>query len=399
MGKSDICSLLVSMDEYCYRHKDKYFLSKNGLLFASRYLTVFDEIKIFIRTKPTEDASLLENKKEVTDKRIQILPVPFFQGPAQYSKVYFKVVRAAKCAAKECDFAIFRLPSTVGLAAWKQWVKTKKEYATEIVFNCKDAYETSDSLINKILWKRIHLQQMKACRNASGVACVTRHNLQQYYYPSSKDSITCHYSSIELTPEFFFHKRSYPEKEKFTIIHIANQVEYRGRKGHNELIKAISIVSESRDDLQIVFVGEDYNNGINQLKKYASDLNLGRKIVFTGYLAKDQLRNELINADIAVLPTKAEGLPRVVIEAMSMGLPCVTTPISGNPELIDSEYLVDYNDVEKLASLISKLASDKTEYERQSEINFKKSLEYSNEVLNPRRTKFFKALRNKIEKI
>ena len=97
----------------------------------------------------------------------------------------------------------------------------------------------------------------------------------------------------------------------------------------------------------------------------------------------------LDNSDLFVLPTKAEGLPRVIIEAMAKGLPVVTTPASGNPELIENKYLVEYSDVEGLAHKIEELVTFKEAYEKASRVNFEKSLEYAPDILQTRRDKFY----------
>lgn len=154
----------------------------------------------------------------------------------------------------------------------------------------------------------------------------------------------------------------------------------------------VSELNKIKKQVEIYFVGGDYYGGIQQLKELAKSLKVEDSVVFTGFLNRKQLRETLESADIAVLPTKAEGLPRVVIEAMALGLPCITSPVSGNPELINEEFLVGYDDIEGMVDTISKLISDKNIYEKESRENFEKSKQYSTEVLNPRRTAFYNNL-------
>src|SRR5207244_4508989 len=54
----------------------------------------------------------------------------------------------------------------------------------------------------------------------------------------------------------------------------------------------------------------------------------------------------LDQADIFVLPSRQEGLPRVVIEAMARGLPCFASALPGNYELLESRFLVGLDDVQ-----------------------------------------------------
>lgn len=386
-------NLLLAADEYCCYYNGDYYVSETGQTHINRYLCAFESVKVAFRTQFVErPEDLGKYCHKIAVQNVSFIPVPFFQGPKQFASKYFSVMNILRNGICDIDFVILRLPSTTAFAALKIVKKRKIPYATEIVFDCQDAVETSESLLNKTVWRILHKMQVKACNEALGVSCVTAHYLQQRYFPTRKGSITSHYSSIELTPDFFMSERKYPQKDVVTLVHVANQVQFHSRKGHNELIDVISLLNKQNKRARIVFVGEDYNDGIALLTKYAEEVGVAEDVHFTGYLSKRELRKQLESADIAVLPTRAEGLPRVVIEAMALGLPCITSPVSGNPELINKDFLVRYDDVEGMAKACNILIDSKEIYERESRDNFIKSKEYSSEVLNPRRTEFYKSL-------
>lgn len=388
-------NLLLAADEYCCLYNGDYYVSETGRNHINRYLHAFETVKVAFRTQLVENIENLGKYKfKIKDDKVSFIPVPIFQGPKQFALKYFSVTKALKDGIRNIDFAILRLPSTTAFSALTIVRKRKIPYATEVVFDCHDAIETSDSFINKTIWRILHKMQVKACNEALGVSCVTAHYLQRHYFPTHKGSITSHYSSIELTPDFFLRERKYPQKEIITLVHVANQVQFHSRKGHNELIEVLSILNKEKKCAEIVFIGEDYEGGIALLTRFAEDLGVAEDVHFTGYLSKSELRQQLEKADIAVLPTRAEGLPRVVIEAMAMGLPCVTTPVSGNPELIDSEWLVDYDNVKGLAQRIIRLITSPDVYEQQSKTNFEKSQEYRCDILNRRRYEFYQHLKN-----
>lgn len=391
--------LLLSGDDYCCLLNGKFYVSETGRTHIFRYLKAFDNILVAFRTKKVNSANELEKYSLcIEDERVKFIDIPFFQGPIQFFKSYSKIISVLRNSVCDCDFAILRLPSTIAFAALKIVRAKKIPYATEIVFDCIDAADNSDSILQKMIWKLLHNMQAKACKNALGVSCVTEFYLQKHYYPQSKESITSHYSSIELTDDFFFHPRNYPAKQIITLIHIANQVQYNGRKGHNELIDVIAKLNEQGKNAEIVFIGEDYQNGIAQLNSYANTLGVGDSVHFTGYLNKKQLRTELEKADIAVLPTRAEGLPRVVIECMALGLPCITSPVSGNPELINRPFLIGYNDVIGMANACNNLINNPALYESESADNFAKSKKYAKDILDKRRTSFYNQLIAIVEK-
>lgn len=391
--------VLISCDEYCYSQNGLYYLSDTGLLLLKRYLSAFEHVVLALRTKflsPNEDRGKYHNLVDVVN--VHIVPIPFFQGPKQFFFSYLKIRKTVLGILREqCDMAILRLPSTTAFVIWKSIIKKKKlPYAVEVVFDCYDGYLNANSSIHKLLWKIMHRWQVEACNNAMGVACVTQHYLQKHYYPLDKNAVTAYYSSIELPLRFYYKPRLYPNKSYFTIVHVANQVEYASRKGHNELIEAVSLIREKGYDVRILFIGEDYKDGIRKLKSLASKLRIEDIIDFSGYLSQDEMRKRMIDSDIAVLPTRAEGLPRVVIEAMALGLPCITSPVSGNPELISEDLLVNYWDIEKMANKVEELMDDKSYYETVSRCNFEKSKLYQSDVLNARRTDFYRTLSNKI---
>lgn len=388
--------VLVACDEYCYRIGGKYYLREFGHTLLRRYLNVFEQVRFVVRTKDVAFDDLQAYRILVEDYRVEIFPIPFFQGPKQYWKHYFEVKESLRCVAEDCDLAILRLPSTTAFATWRQIKKRRLPCVTEVVFDCFDGCRSAGSMVEKLLWFVMHKWQQAICTQAIGVACVTEKYLQKHYYPKRKDAVLSSYSSIELPESFYFRCRKHAKKSIFRIIHIANQVAFNGRKGHNELIRALKYMSEKGYEVEVVFVGQDYQNGKERLVTFAKEQGVDDRLVFTGYLSQQQLREQMVLADIAVLPTKAEGLPRVVIEAMAMGLPCITTNVSGNPELISSDFLIDYADIHKLAEKVILLMENGQLYEEVSKRNFEESKKFSSVRLNSKRDEFYGRVKQKI---
>ena len=386
----------ISCDEYCARVGDNFYLREFGQILVNRYLMVFDEVRLIVRTFDCVDINECGKfNKLVQDSRIEIYPITFFQGPKEYLLKKFNIVKLIRKSLYGCDVAIFRLPSAIGFAIWSYALKNNVPYAVELVYDCMDGYKQSSGL-SKLLWWRMHHKQIDACKHAIGIAPVTTKYLQSHYEPTEDNIIKSHYSSVEITDDFFYKSRQYPIKDSLTLVHVANQVQFRGRKGHEDVISAVRLLKDIGININIIFVGEDYKNGIEKLMSYASSLDIADRVSFTGFVSSKRMREILLSSDIAILPTRAEGLPRVVIEAMTLGLPCITTNVSGNSELIDSEFLFSYGDVNAIVQLIKKLVDDRELYEITSTRNFNKSHEFSKDALDTRRKEFYSAIRNKI---
>ncbi|MDG4560525.1 MAG: glycosyltransferase family 4 protein [Candidatus Competibacter sp.] len=98
-----------------------------------------------------------------------------------------------------------------------------------------------------------------------------------------------------------------------------------------------------------------------RVEKAIADHDLQRHITLTGALNQSQVRDLFDRADIFVLPSLAEGIPVVLMEAMASGAPCVTTPVNGIPELIQHEktgLLALPGDVDSLAEQLTRLIRD-----------------------------------------
>lgn len=127
------------------------------------------------------------------------------------------------------------------------------------------------------------------------------------------------------------------------------------RKGLKWLIEAIGIISTERDDfkLSIVGDGEDKVYFQNIVKK----LNLNNYIEFKGRIDSiHEIVNLYENADIFILPSLAEGLPTVIIEAMYFDIPVIATDIPGIKDNFEGYiHLVPVKDSKAISKMIIKL--------------------------------------------
>lgn len=383
--------LLMSCDDCIFVHEGRYYAaSQDKLDFYQRYLRVFDTLRLVTRSKMV--VSLKQGSIPLNeDPRIEYVCIPEFHGPEQYVKVYFQIGKALKHITDGCDAAILRIPSTIAMRVGKRVIESGIPYATEVVFDAEDGWKGNKG-INRLLWKKIDVDMREMCTKADGVSCVTEHYLQQHYFSNKPQAFNSHYSSLALDKAFFGHAKSFPEHKPLIIAHTSNQVAFNGRKGYNQILQTLRLLKDRGIATKVRFAGQDYMNGTEQLLAYAHQLGIDEMVEFVGYLSRPALDEFLSRADLYVMPTQAEGLPRVIIEAMAKGLPCITTPVSGNPELVSSHFLVDYYDIMTLADRIAELVENKELYERASKENFERSWDYEASVLQERRDEFYRNL-------
>jgi glycosyltransferase involved in cell wall biosynthesis len=142
-------------------------------------------------------------------------------------------------------------------------------------------------------------------------------------------------------------------------------------------------------DLRLKMVGGGRFRAM--LENLAAELNIRERCEFLGELSAGlPVQDVLDNSDIFVLPSRVEGLPRAMIEAMARGLPCIGSFVGGIPELLENEDLVRPGDVDALAELISKVVGDPARQLRMSARNLERSKEYADDLLRSKRVAFYR---------
>lgn len=384
---------LISCDEYVYSYQGNFYFRTFGKILCNRYLDVFSQIILAVRVKFVSTQEALQNfKLLIDDERITIHPVSFFQGPLEYLQEFVKIQTQVR-KIPYCDVAIFRLPSTVGFAVLDEIKKRNIPYAVEVIFSPIDMVHNGRKIIERFLWRRIHKFQVNAIQGAVGVSYVTEFKLQNEY-PAPKDAFLSHYSSIELLDSAFGSKRLFPNPRQYVISHVADPISGE-RKGHRVVMELIRFLRDANVDVIAKFAGT--GDAVPYLKNLAKKLDIEDAVFFVGHLNPSELITFLDEAHIMVFPSEAEGLPRVLIEAMSRGLPCLSTPVSGIPELLPESVLYDKNDIQGFAQAFIRIFTSPEYYETLSAQSYLKAQEFKKSVLDKRRREFFLQLKRLIK--
>lgn len=386
--------LLVAADSLLYRTPDGKYWCKTiyGYSFWVRYLDVFEDVLIVSRTHPARYGEV-EGYLRVDGPHVRVSELPFLRGMKQYILNYLPFKKAAKEAVKSAECALIRLPSVSAYMILKYFKRKKKPYAIEVVADPYDAY-SSNKLAQLVYTKKLK----KAALQANGVSYVTEFYLQSRYPSNSRinnettEYFESYYSTIDLPETYFLSPRLYnKQKRNYTIVHTANSIN-NDIKGHESLIKVIKKLREHQYDVNVIFIGD--GNQREYYEEMALKLGVKSNVTFTGLLSSEKVREIIMKSDIFVFPTKAEGLPRAVIEAMAVGLPCLSTPVNGIPELLSEEYLFDPLDIEGFATKIKELINNPKKLENMSKENVEKAREYSSLFLTQRRKDCYLKLKN-----
>ena len=130
-------------------------------------------------------------------------------------------------------------------------------------------------------------------------------------------------------------------------------------KGVPVLIHAMARIRAAHPDAHLTLIGDGPDRA--KLEAQVADLGLARAITFTGYQTQDEVAAALSRAAVFVLPSFAEGVPVVLMEAMAARRPVVATRIAGIPELVDdgvSGRIVAPGDGDAFAAAVNDILAD-----------------------------------------
>lgn len=104
------------------------------------------------------------------------------------------------------------------------------------------------------------------------------------------------------------------------------------QKGQLLLVEAFADAIDRGADAQLVLCGDGEMR--SEIERIAAERGLGDRLRITGWISGEQVRKEILAGRVLALPSFAEGLPMVIMEAFALGRPVLTTYIAGIPELV-----------------------------------------------------------------
>lgn len=199
-------------------------------------------------------------------------------------------------------------------------------------------------------------------REARFVATCTGYNasyLRSLMPEGEASKIRLHYHGLEIPPD---ERRSFEKKDEYRIFSVGRLVE---QKGFEYLLDALAELKASGVKFRSVIAGEGPLRA--ELEKKARALGLSGVVEMPGVIPLGEVWKLYRRSDLFVLPCVVtgtgdrDGIPNVLIEAMSVRLPVVTTGVSGIPELVEHEVTglaARERDVESLFKEIVRLLED-----------------------------------------
>lgn len=387
--------VLVTTEQRFYQTKDGCVWTPAALSaeFWQRYLVAFDYVRVLARVLEITGAPK-EGWHRVDGESIGVYALPHYIGPLQYLQQRSRMLTILRQQIASASSMIVRAPSPIGNLASAVARHRQMPYFVEVVGDPYDVFAPGavrHPLRPFLRWREPR-RLRTLIRNAAGVSCVTEKVLQKRY-PASEGAYTTHYSSIELAQEAYVVKPrsddqfSSPRKRLISVGSLEQMY-----KAPDIVINAVANCVESGLDLELVWVGDGKH--LEEMQALARNTTCPDRFCFKGNLpGAAAVRKEIDKADIFLLVSRTEGLPRAVIEAMARGVPCIGSNVGGIPELLPKDCLVPPDDAWALSEKIAECCSNPQVMAVMSDRCLKTSRKYRSEVLAKRRADYYTFIR------
>ncbi|WP_010648180.1 glycosyltransferase [Oceanobacillus massiliensis] len=385
--------LVFAHDHIFYEYENQVYstggLSKEML---ERYTRVFDEVVVISRKRKIDTFD--DNLTLASTDKVKFVEVPDFKSIVNSYKI-LKAKNIINYQIKNCDALIARLPSSIGGIAMSCAKRIKKPYIIELVACPWDAL-WNHSIKGKLVAPFSFFSTKRLVKNANHVLYVTNKFLQQRY-PTSGNVVNCSNVALKDYDGSILNNRlekiCHNNNKKIIIgTTAALNVKY---KGQQFIIKALGeLKKQGITNFEYQLVG---NGERTYLESIANKYNVINEVKFLGVLPHNEIFEWLKTIDIYAQPSRQEGLPRALIEAMSMALPSFGANTAGIPELLEEDYIFSNtrNNIREICSILREMNTKALTI--QAVRNFEEAKKYDKKIIEARRTKFFKEFKKNIE--
>ena len=187
-------------------------------------------------------------------------------------------------------------------------------------------------------------QKIAAAKLVVGISQYGRSQLMRWSAPQEWPKIMV--VRCGLGPDFL---RSVPKPIAANSRHFVCVARLSPAKGLPLLVQAAALLRDRNESFTVDIVGDGELR--SALDRQIGELGLRGHVRLLGVQSSSEIREHLEQARAFVLPSFAEGLPVVLMEALALGRPVITTPVAGIPELVDKEcgWLIPFGSDEALA--------------------------------------------------
>jgi glycosyltransferase involved in cell wall biosynthesis len=377
--------VLFAFDGPIFRDNEgKYYGIHINNKVVERYLNLGKEITFLIRVRHINNEHILRYTP-LDHPKLRVVEIPDLKsvkatllGDARASALVNKYVA-------ESSVVVARIPSRTGNMAIVAAKKANKPVIGEMVACTLDAY-WNYGLKGKLVAHYYFWKQNKILRKLGYCIYVTKDYLQNKYFRTTH-SVNCSNVEIGLQETELLNSRlEQIDKGVSPVLKIATVGAVNIRyKGHADVIQALQVLKLKHGlILHYHLIGQGDSSRLADLSE---KLGVRDQVKILGPMPNKEVLEFLKTMDLYVHPSLTEGLPRAVIEAMSLAVPVIATDAGGTPELLSEENCYKKGDVSGLVNMFLKV--DAAFLKKEARRSFTVAQEYEINKLNQRRVNFY----------
>ena len=391
--------------KFLYCHDNFYMETPNGNVYSAGqfpysyfypFLQACDELRVVARAAEFKPTSNVAKLNIASGERVSFRLLPNINSPMGLLQHYETVKEALYEELQEADGIIIRAVSDMGWLLYNLAKQAHKPIAMEMAACAWDSTWNHGSRYGKIYAPIRHMRDKIITRNADYVTYVCKDFLPNRY---PTNGVTTFASNVRidrpqnevLKNKIDKIKHLYDGDMPITIGLIGNL--NNKLKGVSDALHAIRhIEQDCKRKIHLRVLGPGTPDKFKNLEKA---LNLQSSVSYDGLLKSGSAVLEwLDNIDIYIQPSYQEGVPRATIEAMSRANPTIGSTAGGIPELLPDEWLHAPGNIQQLAVLLRKMIDSPLTQIDCANQNFEKSIDYSSDILMPRRIQFWNSFAN-----
>jgi len=394
--------VLVATEGRYWRFADGSIRAASGddYAFWRRYLAEFSEVGVLARVERAP-LGAGEASCRADGEGVVFHPLDPYRGGWGYLVRQPALRAAIRQAVEAYDAFVLRVPGPVAYLLWRELEKRGRGYGVEVLGDPWEALAPGHfpSLWRPIArrWSRHMLRRI--CGQAPAACYVTGGHLQQQYPPGAGLVFSCSDAAIGRlagAPEM---ERRLGRMAEAAAGRRPWQIGFLGSletlcKDPETHLRAIRICRSRGLDLRFTLAGEGRcRPGMERL---AEALGLMDIVCFAGRLAPGAAVEEFLDGlDLFLLASRAEGLPRAVVEAMARGCPVIASRAGGLPELLPAPALVAAGNPEQLAGRILEILAAPGALWEAARANLAAAEPFLERNLGPRRREFLREVRRR----
>jgi phosphatidyl-myo-inositol dimannoside synthase len=382
----------VATEQRLLRYNGAFYVEAiGGQEFWQRYLDVFSEVKVVARV--TDIESCPGGAVRVDGKSIRVKPVPSYTSLLTGALRVPQISSHLRPISNDSAAFILRVPGVIGTLLSRQLQKRGWPFALEVVGDPHESlsFVALNSYSGYVVRPLLVAALKGQCRNAVAVSYVTQKVLQNKY-PTNGYAVGC--SDVILTEDWFTVSNKWPilplqkkvDNPVYNLIFVGSLSQRY--KGLHILLHALHLCHKKGLPLCLNVLGDGQHR--QEYEKLAAVLGLDEAVVFHGYVKHgSEVLQHMQDADLFVMPSLVEGLPRAMIEAMACGLPCIGSKVGGIPELLPAKDMFEPDNVNALADKIREVTQTTDRMKEMAERNYQTALQYRAETLHVKRNAFY----------